>query len=128
MMRPAQRVIGAYGDRVVMENALDETIAALFKEAGPMASPAGGSADARARRSRTLWSRHRAPEGRRLERLRLRTRCTQIAARRAWCRPPRGSKVTFFWQAKVPFAAMRGPSSAAPLGELASVRAASFAT
>ncbi|MBP0637394.1 UPF0182 family protein [Cupriavidus sp. AcVe19-6a] len=44
-----KRVIGAYGDRVVMENTLDETIAALFKEAGPVASPAGGSADARAR-------------------------------------------------------------------------------
>jgi len=44
-----KRVIAAYGDRVVMENTLGEAIAALFKEAGPLASPARGSADARAR-------------------------------------------------------------------------------
>ncbi|WER49039.1 UPF0182 family protein [Cupriavidus sp. WKF15] len=44
-----KRVIAAYGDRVVMENTLDEAIAALFKEAGPLASPARGSENAQAR-------------------------------------------------------------------------------
>lgn len=44
-----KRVIAAYGDRVVMEGTLGEAIAALFKETGPLALPARGSADARAR-------------------------------------------------------------------------------
>ncbi|UXU85369.1 UPF0182 family membrane protein [Burkholderia sp. S-53] len=46
-----KRVIAAYGDRVVMEENLSDALAALFKETGPrpVAAPAGGAADARAR-------------------------------------------------------------------------------
>ncbi len=40
-----KRVIAAYGDRVVMENTLPEALAALFKQAAPVAaSPASASA------------------------------------------------------------------------------------
>src|SRR6202020_2012670 len=34
-----KRVIAAYGDRVVMENTLPEALAALFKQAAPVAAP-----------------------------------------------------------------------------------------
>src|SRR3984893_13186338 len=44
-----KRVIAAYGDRVVMEETLGQALAALFKEAGPVASQPRGTADARAR-------------------------------------------------------------------------------
>ncbi|CAN0618139.1 conserved membrane protein of unknown function [Burkholderia multivorans] len=44
-----KRVIAAYGDHVVMEATLGEALAALFKETAPMAAPARGAADARAR-------------------------------------------------------------------------------
>ncbi|WP_179405385.1 UPF0182 family protein [Burkholderia guangdongensis] len=44
-----KRVIAAYGDRVVMEETLNDALAALFKENAPMATPATGGSDARAR-------------------------------------------------------------------------------
>jgi hypothetical protein len=44
-----KRVIAAYGDRVVMEETLSEALAALFGQTARAASPATGTADARAR-------------------------------------------------------------------------------
>jgi uncharacterized protein len=52
-----KRVIAAYGDRVVMEETLGEALAALFKETGPAASPARGTADARAREALAHYDR-----------------------------------------------------------------------
>jgi hypothetical protein len=49
-----KRVIGAYGDRVVMEETLDQTLAALFREAGarPVAEAPAGAASAAVERDR----------------------------------------------------------------------------
>lgn len=44
-----KRVIAAYGDHVVMEETLGAALAALFKEAAPMAAAPHGAADGRAR-------------------------------------------------------------------------------
>ena len=38
-----KRVIAAYGDRVVMENTLPEALAALFKQAAPVAAPSASA-------------------------------------------------------------------------------------
>jgi uncharacterized membrane protein (UPF0182 family) len=43
-----KRVIAAYGERVVMEETLGAALAALFKEATPMATPARSTVDPRA--------------------------------------------------------------------------------
>ncbi|MGT0193898.1 UPF0182 family membrane protein [Burkholderia pyrrocinia] len=52
-----KRVIAAYGDRVVMEENLSAALAALFKETGPVAAPARGAADARAREALAHYDR-----------------------------------------------------------------------
>ncbi|CAB3652558.1 UPF0182 family membrane protein [Paraburkholderia rhynchosiae] len=54
-----KRVIAAYGDRVVMEETLDEALAALFKETtrAGAASPARGTVDARAREALAHYDR-----------------------------------------------------------------------
>ncbi|KVD82035.1 hypothetical protein WS62_24060 [Burkholderia sp. ABCPW 14] len=52
-----KRVIAAYGDRVVMEETLSEALAALFKETAPMAAPARGATDARAREALAHYDR-----------------------------------------------------------------------
>ena len=52
-----KRVIAAYGDRVVMEDTLSEALAALFKETTQAASPAAGTADARAREALAHYER-----------------------------------------------------------------------
>ncbi|NTX27889.1 UPF0182 family protein [Burkholderia pyrrocinia] len=52
-----KRVIAAYGDRVVMEENLSEALAALFKETRPVAAPASGAADARARDALARYDR-----------------------------------------------------------------------
>ncbi|MBC8727430.1 UPF0182 family protein [Paraburkholderia sp. UCT2] len=52
-----KRVIAAYGDRVVMENTLDEALAALFSETAQAASPARGSVDVRAREALVHYDR-----------------------------------------------------------------------
>ncbi|KLU26475.1 membrane protein [Caballeronia mineralivorans PML1(12)] len=51
-----KRVIAAYGDRVVMEENLGEALAALFKEAAPVALPRG-TADVRAREALAHYDR-----------------------------------------------------------------------
>lgn len=52
-----KRVIAAYGNRVVMENTLDEALAALFSETAQAASPARGTVDARAREALVHYDR-----------------------------------------------------------------------
>ncbi|MFL9866545.1 UPF0182 family protein [Paraburkholderia fungorum] len=52
-----KRVIAAYGDRVVMKETLGEALAALFEESAPLASPAQGTADARAREALAHYDR-----------------------------------------------------------------------
>nr|WP_267879608.1 UPF0182 family protein [Trinickia symbiotica] len=52
-----KRVIAAYGDRVVMEETLSAALAALFKEAAPMAIPHEGTVDARARAALSHYNR-----------------------------------------------------------------------
>ncbi|MGF6602948.1 uncharacterized membrane protein (UPF0182 family) [Paraburkholderia sp. GAS448] len=52
-----KRVIAAYGDRVVMEETLGEALAALFRETARAASPAQGTADARAREALAHYDR-----------------------------------------------------------------------
>lgn len=52
-----KRVIAAYGDHVVMEETLGEALAALFKEAVPVASPLRGTAGAPAREALAHYER-----------------------------------------------------------------------
>ncbi len=52
-----KRVIAAYGDRVVMEETLGGALAALFKETGPGAPAAPGTADTRSRAALAHYDR-----------------------------------------------------------------------
>ncbi|AJG19909.1 UPF0182 family protein [Cupriavidus basilensis] len=52
-----KRVIAAYGDHVVMEETLGAALAALFKEAAPLATAPGGQPDGRAREALAHYDR-----------------------------------------------------------------------
>ncbi|WP_416048895.1 UPF0182 family protein [Cupriavidus basilensis] len=52
-----KRVIAAYGDHVVMEETLGAALAALFKEAAPVAAAPGGAPDGRAREALAHYDR-----------------------------------------------------------------------